>query len=174
MYEFDYHRPTSLDDAASRLGDEEAKLVAGGMTLVPTLKLRLAKPTQLVDLAAIPSLTGISEDGDAVVIVGHIGGDAKPWVDGRATFLIVDPSIKPCPSNEGCPTPWDCCCVPKEELVKVMATVKVVDGQGQTVPVDARALLGLKESQTVVARGKAKRDDKGNLTVLADGLFVRP
>src|SRR5256885_15449433 len=68
MYEFDYHRPTSLDDAASRLGDEEAKLVAGGMTLVPTLKLRLAKPTQLVDLGAIPSLKGISEEGDAIVI----------------------------------------------------------------------------------------------------------
>jgi carbon-monoxide dehydrogenase medium subunit len=68
MYEFDYHRPTSLDDAASRLSDEEAKLVAGGMTLIPTLKLRLAKPTQLIDLAAIPQLKGISEDGDAVVI----------------------------------------------------------------------------------------------------------
>src|SRR5947208_7300079 len=68
MYEFDYVRATSLDDAASRLSDEEAKLVAGGMTLVPTLKLRLAKPTQLVDLSAIPSLKGISEDGDAVVI----------------------------------------------------------------------------------------------------------
>src|SRR5437762_829565 len=68
MYEFDYHRPTSLDDVARLLGDEEAKLVAGGMTLVPTLKLRLAKPTQLIDLAAIPSLKGISEDGDGVVI----------------------------------------------------------------------------------------------------------
>ena len=40
MYEFDYHRATSLDDAADRLSDAEAKLVAGGMTLVPTLKLR--------------------------------------------------------------------------------------------------------------------------------------
>src|SRR5437763_3073766 len=68
MYEFEYTRATSLDDAASKLGDEEAKLVAGGMTLLPTLKLRLAKPTQLIDLAAIPSLKGISEDGDAVVI----------------------------------------------------------------------------------------------------------
>ncbi|HKS89128.1 MAG TPA: xanthine dehydrogenase family protein subunit M [Stellaceae bacterium] len=68
MYEFDYHRATSLDDAAGRLGDEEAKLVAGGMTLIPTLKLRLAKPTQLIDLAAIPQLKGISEEGDAVVI----------------------------------------------------------------------------------------------------------
>jgi carbon-monoxide dehydrogenase medium subunit len=68
MYEFDYHRAASLDDAAGRLADEEAKLVAGGMTLLPTLKLRLAKPTQLIDLAAIPSLKGITEDGDAVVI----------------------------------------------------------------------------------------------------------
>src|SRR5712671_329453 len=68
MYEFDYHRATSLDDAAGRLGDADAKLVAGGMTLIPTLKLRLAKPSQLIDLGAIPALKGISEDGDAVVI----------------------------------------------------------------------------------------------------------
>jgi aerobic carbon-monoxide dehydrogenase medium subunit len=69
MYEFDYHRATSLDDAASLLGrDEEAKLVAGGMTLLPTLKLRLAKPSQLIDLADIPQLKGITEEGDAVVI----------------------------------------------------------------------------------------------------------
>src|SRR5947208_12510395 len=68
MYEFDYHRPPSLDDVARLLGDDEARLVAGGMTLVPTLKLRLAKPTQLIDLAAIPSLKGISEEGGAVVI----------------------------------------------------------------------------------------------------------
>ena len=68
MYEFDYSRATSLDDAAKRLADEDAKLVAGGMTLIPTLKLRLAKPTQLIDLGAIPALKGISEDGDAVVI----------------------------------------------------------------------------------------------------------
>ncbi|HLY46056.1 MAG TPA: xanthine dehydrogenase family protein subunit M [Stellaceae bacterium] len=68
MYEFDYTRPASLADAASRLGDEDAKLVAGGMTLIPTLKLRLAKPSQLIDLGAVPGLTGITEDGDAVVI----------------------------------------------------------------------------------------------------------
>jgi carbon-monoxide dehydrogenase medium subunit len=69
MYEFEYSRATSLDAAASKVGtDEDAKLVAGGMTLIPTLKLRLAKPTQLIDLGALPQLKGISEDGDAVVI----------------------------------------------------------------------------------------------------------
>ena len=68
MYEFEYQKPASLDDVTRLLGDEDAKLVAGGMTLIPTLKLRLAKPTQLVDLGAIPSLKGISEEGDAIVI----------------------------------------------------------------------------------------------------------
>ncbi len=51
--------------------------------------------------------------------------------------------------------------------------VKVVDTSGKTVATDARKLLGLKELQTVVVRGKAKRDEIGNLTVLADGIFVR-
>jgi aerobic carbon-monoxide dehydrogenase medium subunit len=68
MYEFEYHRPTSLNDAASRLSDEDAKLVAGGMTLIPTLKQRLAKPSDLIDLGALPALKGIIEEGDAVVI----------------------------------------------------------------------------------------------------------
>jgi carbon-monoxide dehydrogenase medium subunit len=69
MYEFEYSRAASLQDAASRLGgDEDARLVAGGMTLLPTLKLRLAKPTQLIDLAGLPELNGISEEGDAIVI----------------------------------------------------------------------------------------------------------
>jgi carbon-monoxide dehydrogenase medium subunit len=68
MYEFEYQKPASLDDVARLLSDEDAKLVAGGMTLIPTLKQRLAKPTQLIDLAAIPSLKGIKEEGDAIVI----------------------------------------------------------------------------------------------------------
>ena len=69
MYEFNYHKPTSLDEVANLLGaNEEAKLVAGGMTLIPTLKLRLARPSDLVDLAAIASLRGITDAGDALVI----------------------------------------------------------------------------------------------------------
>ncbi|HZK92134.1 MAG TPA: xanthine dehydrogenase family protein subunit M [Stellaceae bacterium] len=68
MYEFDYHKPASLEDAAKLLGNEDAKLVAGGMTLVPTLKQRLAKPSDLVDLAAIGGLTGIKEEGGGVTI----------------------------------------------------------------------------------------------------------
>jgi carbon-monoxide dehydrogenase medium subunit len=59
--EFDYVRPGSLDEAlaALREGGEDAKLLAGGHSLLPLMKLRLAAPTLLVDLAAVPGLTGI-------------------------------------------------------------------------------------------------------------------
>ncbi|GAB5467040.1 MAG: xanthine dehydrogenase family protein subunit M [Rhodospirillales bacterium] len=69
MYDFGYHRPASLSDASSALqGAEEAKLMAGGQTLIPTLKQRLAKPSDIVDLSAIEELKGIREDGGALVI----------------------------------------------------------------------------------------------------------
>src|SRR5437868_13976797 len=68
MYEYEYQKPANLDDVPRLLGDEDAKLVAGGMTLIPTLRLRLAKPTQLIDLGAIPSLKGITDERDAIVI----------------------------------------------------------------------------------------------------------
>ncbi len=69
MYEFNYHRPASLDEAKQILsGNEEAKFLAGGMTLLPTMKLRLARPSDLVDLSGIADLSGIVDDGDAIRI----------------------------------------------------------------------------------------------------------
>src|SRR5262245_62042587 len=69
MYDFNYQRVSSVADAAKGLkGDGEAKVVAGGMTLIPTLKLRLAKPTALLDLGGVKDLVGIKVDGKTVTI----------------------------------------------------------------------------------------------------------
>lgn len=69
MYDFAYHRPKSIDEAADTLaGKADGKLVAGGMSLLPTLKLRLAQYTDLIDLAAIEGIKGIERSGDALVI----------------------------------------------------------------------------------------------------------
>jgi len=69
MYEFNYHRPSSLDEAKKILGDnDEAKLLAGGMTLLPTMKMRLASPSDLVDLSNIDGLKEIKDTGDAIEI----------------------------------------------------------------------------------------------------------
>lgn len=115
-----------------------------------------------------------AKNDEEVTLVGRIGGDVDPWVEGQAAFMLVDTALKPCNENadDGCTTPWDYCC-DTDVLPASKAMVKVVDATGKTVAVDARKLLGVKELKTVVVRGRAKRDDAGNLTVLAGGVFVR-
>ncbi len=69
MYEFKYHRPTTVRQAANLLGkNEDAKLIAGGHTLVPVMKQRLAAPPHLVDLTRIEGLSGIEMKGRSLVI----------------------------------------------------------------------------------------------------------
>jgi carbon-monoxide dehydrogenase medium subunit len=68
MYAFNYHRPSSLAEAATALANPDAKLLAGGHTLLPTMKLRLASPKVLVDLSRIAELRGIDKKGNALVI----------------------------------------------------------------------------------------------------------
>ncbi len=69
MYDFKFQRPTSLDAATKALAAaEDGKYLAGGMTLIPTMKQRLAQPSDLIDLGAIDALSGIRREGDALVI----------------------------------------------------------------------------------------------------------
>ena len=115
-----------------------------------------------------------AKNDDDVVIVGRIGGSPNPWVEGRAAFSIVDSSLKACSDIEGdtCPMPWDYCCE-TAKLPMATALIKIVDQDGNMVKSDARELLKLKELQTVVVRGKAARDEAGNLTILASGVYLR-
>src|SRR6266576_3966245 len=70
MYNFAFHRPTGLRQASNMLGKlEEAKILAGGQTLIPTMKLRLASPNNIIDLNAIAGeLSGIELKGRSIVI----------------------------------------------------------------------------------------------------------
>lgn len=77
MYQFDYHRPANLKEASELLAKcDEAKILAGGQTLIPTLKQRLAMPSDLVDLGALKELSFIKAEGDAIMI-----GAATPHAD---------------------------------------------------------------------------------------------
>jgi carbon-monoxide dehydrogenase medium subunit len=68
MYDFGYTKPSSLADAVAALaGDDEARALAGGQTLIPVLKQRLNKPTKVVDLSKL-GLSGITVTGDSVTI----------------------------------------------------------------------------------------------------------
>ena len=69
MYSFNYHRPSSVADALALLAaHEHAKSLAGAMTYLPTLKQRLAQPSDLIDLGAIAELKGIKEEAGGVTI----------------------------------------------------------------------------------------------------------
>jgi carbon-monoxide dehydrogenase medium subunit len=69
MYAFEYHRPSTVAEAVSLLrGASDAKLLAGGHTLIPTLKQRLASPSDIIDLGAIAELKGIRREGDRLII----------------------------------------------------------------------------------------------------------
>jgi len=68
MYAFTYHQPANLSSAVAQLAAEDSKALAGGQTLLPTMKQRLASPASLVDLGKVGELAGISREGDQIVI----------------------------------------------------------------------------------------------------------
>src|SRR5213076_2801110 len=67
---FDYHAPKNVKEALGLLGKlkDDAKVLAGGHSLIPMMKLRLAQPKHLIDLQKVPGLSGIKADGKALAI----------------------------------------------------------------------------------------------------------
>jgi carbon-monoxide dehydrogenase medium subunit len=102
---FEYVRPDSLADAVQALaaGGEDAKVIAGGQSLMPMLRMRLAAPSLLVDCSRLAELRGVSDDGDAIVIgagTPHHDVMHDPLVAAHAplvsqtTAKVADPAIR--------------------------------------------------------------------------------
>jgi carbon-monoxide dehydrogenase medium subunit len=90
--EFDYHRPTSLDEAIGLLAEDGARALAGGHSLLPLMKLRFAEPRAIVDLGRVPGLDGIEEDGDVLSIgalATHASVAASELVRSRCRVLAT-------------------------------------------------------------------------------------
>ena len=100
--DFEYQRATSLDDALAKLSATkgDGKLIAGGHSLVPLMKLRLSEPKILIDIARIPGLAGIREkDGQIEIGAGTVHHD----VASSALLRKVCPAIADCASEIGDP-----------------------------------------------------------------------
>ncbi|HEY6786718.1 MAG TPA: xanthine dehydrogenase family protein subunit M [Trebonia sp.] len=102
---FDYVRPRSLDDAVRALADggDDAKVIAGGQSLLPLLRLRLASPDLLVDLAGLDELRGVTDAGDALLIgarTTHYQVINDPLVAAHCGLLaeaartVADPAVR--------------------------------------------------------------------------------
>lgn len=88
MYDFDYRRPATIAEAVSELQEsQDGRFLAGGMTLIPTLKLRLAQPTTLLDLSGIPDLGEVGWDNGALLI-GALTTHAEVAGDGEVRARI--------------------------------------------------------------------------------------
>ena len=104
MYAFTQHRPATVRQAASLLAkQEEAKLLAGGHTLIPTMKLRLAGPKHLIDLSKVEGLTGIEMRGRSLIVgamTPHVEVQTSPVVKENFPALaelagkIGDPAVR--------------------------------------------------------------------------------
>jgi carbon-monoxide dehydrogenase medium subunit len=99
--EFDYVAPASLDEALSALADggEDAKLLAGGHSLLPLMKLRLAAPTLLVDLRKVPGLTGIERANGgwsigAMTTHTAMANEAGLGLPATVASTIADPQVR--------------------------------------------------------------------------------
>lgn len=104
---FEYHRPGSVEEAVALLGEfgDGARLLAGGHSLIPMMKLRLARPEHVVDLQDIAALRGISREGDTLVIGAlttqkevidsELLADACPILC-EAALQVADPQVRYC------------------------------------------------------------------------------
>jgi len=106
VYEFKYHRPETLEEAAELHGAAaDAQYLAGGQSLLPSLKFRLANPSDVIDLSRIADLDFIRDEGDALVIgaaTPHGDVTASEAVQGAIPALaglaglIGDPQVRNC------------------------------------------------------------------------------
>lgn len=101
MYDFEFRRPTTIADAVTALQDEDAQPLAGGQTLIPTMKQRLAAPTTLVSLTGIPEMQGVCRNGETLVVgaaTTHatVARDAAFHYPGLAALAgqIGDPAVR--------------------------------------------------------------------------------
>jgi len=113
--------------------------------------------------------------GDEVIVRVVAGGSVEGvFMDNRAVIKVVDAALdNPCLADDDhCPTPWDYCCTPNEELLPHQATIKVVDAQEKTLGASLRTGR-IEELKTLVVKGVvAPGSDENNLVINASGIFV--
>ncbi|MBW4981201.1 xanthine dehydrogenase family protein subunit M [Mameliella sp. CS4] len=102
MYSFDMVRPSSVADAVSALGQDEAQALSGGQTLIPTLKQRLAMPSVLVSLSGIEEMKGVCREDNGDLTIGGgtthatVAAEAAAHYPGLAKLAggIGDPAVR--------------------------------------------------------------------------------
>lgn len=116
-----------------------------------------------------------ASQGDQIVLRGRIGGRDNPITAGSPAFVMMDVSIPSCADGEDdlCPKPWDYCCETRETIAANIATVIVVDENGNPIGSDLTA-VGLEPLDEVVVVGTVEaRPNPTVLTIRATGIHKK-
>lgn len=107
--------------------------------------------------------------GDEITLTGRIMGNAEPFVEGRAVFILGDPALlTPCNEipDDPCETPWDVCCEPPDEKRAGTATIQIVGPDGKVLKEGLEGVGGLRHLATVVVTGKVAEGSSADLLVV--------
>lgn len=126
-----------------------------------------AAPEGAIEVAALRGL----EDGATVTVRGDVQEFAP--VEGKAVLSLYDHALLSCDEIESdqCPTPWDFCCVPPEDIAKASALVEFRQ-EGKLVSADLGGFHGITHLSDIVVTGTLSLDDAGNAKIVASGLHV--
>lgn len=131
-----------------------------------------AKPVDAISVTAAKVST---KPGDAVVVQGRIGGRAKPFITGRAAFLLADPdAIVACDAmpDDHCDVPWDFCCEDPSAVAKATGLVQITGADGRALKQDINGLGGLTPGSFVVITGTiATQATADNLIINAETIY---
>ena len=128
------------------------------------------RPEGGVPLASVKTAASV---GDTVTFLARIGGRKKPFAEGRAVMVVIDPGLSPC--TEECGARWYYCCETPETKLANTASVQIVDEKGATLALSLKGQSGLEELKHVAIVGDVvEKDDNGLFVVNAKGIFVGP
>ncbi len=110
--------------------------------------------------------------GDTITVHGRIGGRVDPMMTEYASFIMADLTLQHCgqTGDDGCPTPWDYCCTPREDLIAGTASVQLMDESGEVLELDLTAHGFSPLDEVVVVGTVAERPAPDVFVIHATGI----
>jgi len=163
---------SGCDRTPAQSGGNTAKPKGTTVAPLPAGLLVNVEPANAKGVEAVKADAAV---GREVVLRGRIGGRVEPFVAERAVFIVADPDMATCKDlhGDGCPTPWDYCCEPKDHLLAATATLRIVGPDGQPLKLNLRGQHGLDPLALVTVAGKVSQMDEGGIVVDASALWVK-
>lgn len=125
---------------------------------------------------SIKNVKATAKAGDKVTLTGRIIGNKKPFVEGRAAFILADPSIITACSDkpdDACKTPWDACCDTPEDKKKAIATIQIVNAEGRVLKHGLEGNNGLANLAHVTVSGIVAGGSGGDVLII-NATAIRP